>query len=85
MPRSVYAVLRDGVLDTDRYFIQKRDAAGKLGAFTDQKLVCALRQLAYSVPADAVCEYVLVSESTATDSLHSFVRPFESGSKRNGF
>jgi hypothetical protein len=53
MPRSVYEALRDGVLEPDRYFMQKRDAAGTLGAPTNQTLVCALRQLAYGVPADA--------------------------------
>jgi Plant transposon protein len=72
MPRSVYELLREGLLETDRYFIQKRDAVGKIGASTDQKMVCALRQLAYGIPADAVCEYARVSESTASESLHKF-------------
>jgi hypothetical protein len=72
MPRSVYELLREGVLATDGYFLQKQDAIGKLGASTDQKMVCALRQLAYGVSADAVCEYVRVSESTASESLHRF-------------
>jgi Plant transposon protein len=70
MPRSVYELLREGLVETDRYFTQRRDAVGKLGASTDQKMVCALRQLAYGVPADAVCEYVRLSESTASESLH---------------
>jgi hypothetical protein len=72
MPRSVYELLREGLLETDEYFIQKQDAVGKLGASTDQKMVCALPQLAYGVPVDAVCEYVRVSESTASESLHRF-------------
>jgi Plant transposon protein len=72
MPRSVYELLREGLLETDEYFLQKQDAVGKLGASTDQKMVCALHQLAYGVPADAVCEYVRTSESTASESLHRF-------------
>jgi hypothetical protein len=72
MPLSVYEELRDSVLETDRYFTQKRDAVGKLGASTNQKTVCALRQLAYGVPADVACEYVRVSESTASEPLHKF-------------
>jgi Plant transposon protein len=70
MPRCVYEMLRKGVLETDDYFLQKNDALGRPGASTDQKMVCALRQLAYGIPADAVCEYVRVSESTAAESLH---------------
>jgi hypothetical protein len=87
MPRSVYELLREGLLETDEYFLQKQDAVGQLGAFTDQKMFCALRQLAYGVPADAVCKYVLLLESTDSESLHRhfFVRRFESGSRRNGF
>jgi hypothetical protein len=57
MPRSVYEVLREGLLETDGYFLQNQDALGKLGAFTDRKMVCALRQVAYSVPADRFCRF----------------------------
>jgi hypothetical protein len=45
-------VLREGLLETDGYFLQNQDALGKLGASTDQKMVCALRLLAHGVPAD---------------------------------
>jgi hypothetical protein len=70
MPRCVYEMLREGILETDDYFLQKNDALGKSGASTDQKMVCALRLLAYSISADAVCEYARVSESTAAESLY---------------
>jgi hypothetical protein len=59
MPRSVYEVLREGLLETDGFSLHEKDA---LGAATDQKMVCAVRQLALGVPDDAVCEYVRVSE-----------------------
>jgi hypothetical protein len=52
MPRSVYEVLREGLLETDWYFLQKQVSLGKLGASADQKVVCALRQMADSVPTD---------------------------------
>jgi hypothetical protein len=52
MPRSVFEVLREGLLETDWYFLQNQVALGKLGASTDQKMVCALRQLTYSFPTD---------------------------------
>jgi hypothetical protein len=84
-PRSVCEVLRDGLLETDKYFRRKRDAAGKLGASTDQKMVCALRQMSHGVPADAVCEYVRVSESTASESLHKFCAAARMRFKAEGF
>jgi hypothetical protein len=49
---NVYEVLREGLLETDGCFLQKQDALGKLGASTDQRVVCALLQLAYGMPAD---------------------------------
>jgi hypothetical protein len=52
MPRSVYVVLPEGLLETEGYFLPEQDAPGKLGASTDQKMVCALRKTAYGVPAD---------------------------------
>jgi hypothetical protein len=46
MPRSLYEVLREGLLETDGYFLQIQDALAKLGSSTDQMVVCAMRQLA---------------------------------------
>jgi hypothetical protein len=39
-------VRREGLLESDGYLLQNQDALAKLGASTDQIVVCALRQLA---------------------------------------
>ena len=55
----------DGVVAVDDYFEQKVDALGLPGLSTLQKCVAAHRMLCYSLPADAVEEYVRIGESTA--------------------
>jgi len=40
----------------DDYFVQKRNAAGKLGLSCLQKVTAAFRMLAYGIPADAMDE-----------------------------
>jgi hypothetical protein len=85
MSRSVYEQQRKVLQETDGYFLQKQDSLGKLGASTDKKMVCDLHQQAYGFPADSVCEYECVSESTDSASLLRFARRFDSGSRRNGF
>jgi hypothetical protein len=52
--------------------MQKRDAAGIVGASTEQKMVAAIRQLAYVIPGDACVEYFQLSEATCNTSLHRF-------------
>ena len=54
-----------GVVEVDDYFEQKVDALGLPGLSTVQKCVAAHRMLCYSLPADAVDEYVRIGESTA--------------------
>jgi Plant transposon protein len=74
VPMAVWEVLKEGVLRADRYFYQRKDAAGVLGARTYQKMGAAVRQLSYGIPADACVEYVRLSESTCNESLHRFCR-----------
>jgi Plant transposon protein len=74
MPFAVYEELKKGVLQIDNYFSQRRDAIGAQGATTDQKLCSALRQLSLGVAADAVVEYVRLSESTNSECLKRFCR-----------
>jgi hypothetical protein len=38
----------------DKFFYQRRNAAGELGHITYQKVTTALRMLAYRIPADQV-------------------------------
>jgi hypothetical protein len=69
MPRETYEMIRKTVLLEDPYFEQKPNAIGTLGASTDQKLAAALRQLTQGVSADAIVEYVRISESKASVCL----------------
>ena len=48
----------------DAYFVQRRDCIGRLGLSSLQKFTAAMRMLAYGVAADAVDNYVRISEST---------------------
>ncbi|EQC35695.1 hypothetical protein SDRG_06975 [Saprolegnia diclina VS20] len=53
-----------GDLESDSFFAQRRDRAGRLGASPEQKITFALRMLAYGTPADAHDEYLRLSETT---------------------
>jgi hypothetical protein len=72
--RRVYARVKFGVLECDSSFEQRRDAVGKLGASTDQKLRIALRLLGTGIGADSVVEVSRLSESTPANCLKNFSR-----------
>ncbi|KAL5719137.1 hypothetical protein ACHQM5_011960 [Ranunculus cassubicifolius] len=54
------------------YFTAKLDAVGKCGLSPLQKMIAALRMLAYGCPADLLDEYIQIGESTAIESLKLF-------------
>ncbi|XVF70001.1 hypothetical protein PTKIN_Ptkin11bG0126500 [Pterospermum kingtungense] len=56
----------------DDYFTQKVDAVGKEGLSPLQKMITAMRMLAYGCPAYLLDEYVQIGESTAIESLKRF-------------
>jgi hypothetical protein len=56
----------------DTYFQQREDCTGLLGLSALQKVVAAIRILAYGMPTDAIDEYVQIGESTAREALHHF-------------
>lgn len=56
----------------DNYFTPKVDAVGKCGLSPLQKMIAALRMLAYGCPADLLDEYIQIGESTAIESLKHF-------------
>ncbi|CAH9139047.1 unnamed protein product [Cuscuta epithymum] len=64
-------ILQD-VENYDNYFQQKTDAVGNIGLSPLQKMVAAIRMLAYGCPADLLDEYVQIGESTAVESLKRF-------------
>jgi hypothetical protein len=65
MRRPVFLRIKEAVEEHDKYFVQKRHATGVLGLSCLQKVIAALRMLAYGVPADALDEYIRIGESTA--------------------
>jgi hypothetical protein len=69
MRRHVFERLVLVVQQVDLYFVQHPNCAGELGLSALQKVVAAIRILAYGVPADAVDEYVRIGESTAHEAL----------------
>eukprot|EP00267_Zea_mays_P040648 XP_008680811.1 uncharacterized protein LOC103655915 [Zea mays] len=57
MRRHVFERLVLAVQQVDPYFVQRPNCAGELGLSALQKVVAAVRILAYSVPVDVVDEY----------------------------
>ncbi|XP_023637544.1 uncharacterized protein LOC111830208 [Capsella rubella] len=55
------------------YFVQRRDATGRLGLSALQKCTAAIRMMAYGCAADAVDEYLRLAETTAHKCLEAFV------------
>jgi len=60
------------VQSVDSYFQQREDCTGLLGLSALQKVVAAMRILAYGLPLDAVDEYVQIGTSTAREALNHF-------------
>jgi hypothetical protein len=69
----VYERIKAGITASDeKYFTQRADAVGKLGATTDQKLCVALRLLGQGIGTDSVVEVSRLSESTSAKCLKRF-------------
>ncbi|XP_021617979.1 uncharacterized protein LOC110619028 [Manihot esculenta] len=74
MSRNLFLHIIDAIKAYDMYFEQQRDAIGKIGLSTLQKITAVFRMLAYGLSADATDEYVKIGESTAIESLKRFCR-----------
>ncbi|XP_020243102.1 putative nuclease HARBI1 [Asparagus officinalis] len=72
--RNLFIRIVNRVADHDNFFMQKRDATGKLGLSTLQKVTAAHRMLAYGTSADATDEYIRIGESTTIECLKRFCR-----------
>ena len=72
MSKNLFVRITDAVATANIYFVQRMDATGKLGLTGLQKCTAAIRQLAYGTAADAVDEYVRLSESTACKCLMEY-------------
>jgi len=64
MKRHVFIRILNAVQSVDSYFQQREDCTGLLGLSALQKVVAAMRILAYGLPLDAVDEYVQIVTST---------------------
>ena len=73
MKRSLFLCIQSKVEAHDSYFVQKRNSANKLGLSSLQKIIVALRMLAYGVSGNLMDEYVWIGETTALESLKKFV------------
>jgi hypothetical protein len=61
------------VMKFDRFFEQRRNAAGELGHSTYQKVTAALRMLAYGIPVDLTDDNLAIGESTTIMCVKRFV------------
>ncbi|KAH7524947.1 hypothetical protein FEM48_Zijuj06G0173200 [Ziziphus jujuba var. spinosa] len=72
MDVELFKRILQAIKNYDDYFTQKVDAAGRVGLSPLQKMIAAVRMLAYGCPADLLDEYVQIGESTAIESLKRF-------------
>ena len=72
MKHSLFLHIQSKVKAHDSYFVQKRNSANILGLSSLQKIILALRMLAYGVSGDLIDEYVRIAEITALESLKKF-------------
>ncbi|KAI5316443.1 hypothetical protein L3X38_036150 [Prunus dulcis] len=65
------------ICNYDAYFVQKCDAAGILGLFSEQKFTAVIRMLAYGASADQVDEIAWMGKSTTLEALIRFCQAVE--------
>ena len=64
MQVSLFQKIVEDIGGFDEFFLQKRDAAGRLGFSPSQKVTSALRMMAYGCSADSIDEYTRMSKSS---------------------
>ncbi|XP_024178736.1 uncharacterized protein LOC112184730 [Rosa chinensis] len=74
MSHSVFNLISSDLYRYDQYFVQKSDAAKKVGLLPQQKLTCSLRMLAYGAGADQCTKYCRMATSTSIEALKRFTR-----------
>ncbi|XP_051211697.1 uncharacterized protein [Lolium perenne] len=74
MNKELFLKIVHGVREYDKYFTAKQDCTG-LWSFTSiQKYTTTMSCLAYGAPADTSNDYLLMAESTWTETLYRFFR-----------
>ncbi|XP_062188975.1 uncharacterized protein LOC133892307 [Phragmites australis] len=74
MKHNLFLKIVGAVEEKDRWFQQRRNAAGELGLSTLQKVIAAFRMLAYDASVDSLDECLRLGESTIIESMRRFVR-----------
>ena len=74
MSQNLFLRIAEPMQLHDGYFVQRRDASGRIGLSAIQKITAATCMLEYGVSADATDEYVKIGESTTIKSLKRFCR-----------
>ena len=72
MSTELFRRIAEKLASHDRFFQQRRNAAGELGHSTFQKVTAALRMLAYGIPADLVHDHLAMGESQAIMCVKRF-------------
>ena len=62
------------ITESDVYFVQKKNAPGKLGLSSLQKATAAMRMLAYGTSSKAQEEHTMIAESTAQEAMLRWCR-----------
>lgn len=83
MSRSLFLRIQSMLEANEPYFVQRRNNAGRLGLSSFQKMIAAIRMLAYGETADLCDEYLRIGESTALKSLKKFVKAVINFSEEN--
>ncbi|XP_059663393.1 uncharacterized protein LOC132309056 [Cornus florida] len=72
MRRELFLLILNDVKAYNDYLVQKKDATGRLGLFSIQKMTTVIRILAYGCAADHYDEYIKIGESTTIKCLKAF-------------
>jgi hypothetical protein len=74
MSCCLFIHIENAVKEHCPYFVQKRNAAGKLGHICFKKVAASIRMLASGCAADLVDDWLYIGESTAIKSMRLFVK-----------
>ncbi|XP_070679223.1 protein ALP1-like [Malus domestica] len=78
MERHLFNKIMIAICNHDSYFVQKNDAFGAMSLMHEQKIIVALRMLAYGASTNQVDKIVRMGKSTILESLMRFCKVIES-------
>ncbi|RWR88466.1 nuclease [Cinnamomum micranthum f. kanehirae] len=74
MSHSLFLCIQSVLEANEPYFVQRKNNVERLGLSSFQKMIAAIRMLAYGGTTDLCDEYLRIGESTALKSLKKFVK-----------